>query len=81
MKPWEVGVSKTLGANGVIMKKKNVKRYLVVYLSETDGDINIHTMSAMQILRLAKSTDQRDMAIIEGNLIKTFGSLIDTSKL
>jgi len=61
--------------------KKKPKNYIVVYQNETDGDIHIHKLNAMQILKLSKSIDQREITIIDGELIKTFNTLINVEKL
>lgn len=64
-----------------IMKKKE-KTYLVVQLTETDGDIVVERMTGEEIRSLTKdSSEQIGMAIIEGNLIKGLDSVIDLRHL
>lgn len=63
------------------MKKKE-KTYLVVQLTETDGDIIVKRMTGEEIRSLTKdSSEQIGMAIIEGNLIKGLDSVIDLRHL
>lgn len=63
------------------MKKKE-KTYLVVQLTETDGDIVIKRMTGEEIRSLTQdSSEQIGMAIIEGNLIKGLDSVIDLRHL
>lgn len=63
------------------MKKKE-KTYLVVHLTECDGDIVIKRMTGEEIRSLTgDSSEQIGVAIIEGNLIKGLDSVIDLKHL
>jgi hypothetical protein len=51
------------------------RTFLVVYLTETDGDVVIEEMTAEQIRRASsiKLNTVWDFAIIEGRVVKDFG--------
>jgi len=57
------------------------KSYIVVYLDDTDGDPQVDHMTGRQIREFVKLFGHEAISIIEGNLIKGFGSKIDLTKL
>ena len=65
------------------MAKSKNKEYFVVYLDDTDGDIKIDRMDVNEIKEFVRlgGDYQDDMAILEGNLIKGFDSVIDLNRL
>ena len=48
------------------------KKYLMVYLDETDGDAYIEPMTMQEIKESVRSLDHHDYAIIDGKVVKGF---------
>ena len=55
--------------------------YLVVYMTETDGEPVIKRMTRAEIIRFCESVSPEDIAIISGYPVKAFGKKLDIGRL
>ncbi len=55
--------------------------YIVIYLSETDGNIVIERRNGQEIRDLAKEMSQEEIAILQGHITKNFDTKRDLSQL
>jgi len=63
------------------MNSKESKKYFVVCMRETDGWPGVLLLSGQSVKELADKIGQDAISIFEGNLIKSFDSKIDLTKL
>lgn len=55
--------------------------YLVVYMTETDGDPVIKRMNRTEIIKFCESVHSEEIAIISGYPVKAFGKKLDIGRL
>lgn len=57
------------------------KTFLVFYMMETDGEMQIARMTRNDIENFAKGRHDGDFAVIDGQLLKSFDKKLDIGRL
>ena len=54
-----------------------MKKYTLIFMAETDGDIRIQSVTADELRNIVSALASDDYAIVDGNILKTFNNKID----